>query len=133
MTADLSVLIARLEAAETGSDELSAHVMQALVVPNGRVEQSRFNGVWCIYIGDRLWQERGWWRPDGWPVSTSLDAALALAERVLPGWQIGMWTTKQNAVGSVLREDGGAFDATSSTPALALCIAVLRAKQGEGG
>lgn len=143
MTADLSAIIARLEAAEVGGDELSARAMQVLVVPNGRVEQSRINGAWCIYVGDQLWQERGWWRPDGWPVTTSLDAALALAERVLPGW---LWdvTTITTAVGglrkplaSVVRPDQTEGEEIKTwgygaTPALALCIAILRAKQGEG-
>lgn len=137
MTADLSALIARLEAAEVGGDELSARAMQMLIVPNGRVEQSHINGAWCIYVGDRLWQERGWWRPDGWPVTTSLDAAIALAERVLPGWRIGlnsdhdrapMWSAQVKQRGEPWRPIGD----LATTPALALCIAILRAKQGEG-
>lgn len=131
MTADLSALIARLEAAEAGSRELGHEVLMALGWRRSVV--GHFYGP--------LYQ---WSSPDFSPhlISgdedklpnpvLSLDAALALAESVLPGWPVGMWTTKQYAVGSVLREDGGAFDATSPTPALALCIAILRAKQGEG-
>lgn len=131
MTADLSALIARLEAAEVGSRELGHDVLLSL-------------GWHRDQIGNFYGPLYQWSSPDHSPhlirgdednlpnPALSLDAALALAERVLPGWQIGMWTTKQNAVGSVLRADGGAFDATSSTPALALVIAILRAKQGEG-
>lgn len=120
MANNLSALIARLEDAEVVTHALEVE-FAAFIYANG----ATFAGV--VSYDPELWSER-----NASPLS-SLDAALALAERVLPGWQIGMWTTKQNAVGSVLREDGGAFDATSSTPALALCIAVLRAKQGEGG
>lgn len=116
MTADLSALIARLEAAEVGSHELD----KAVAIACGSSIQ-----VWAETASD------GTFLGSVRAYTTSLDAALALAERVLEGWQVGMWTTKQNAVGSVLRDDGGAFDATAATPALALCIAILRAKQGE--
>lgn len=119
MTADLSALIARLEAAEEVTRDLAVEFAAFMYA-----YPEAFKGA--VNYDPELWVER-----NQSPLC-SLDAALALAERVLPGWQIGMWTTKQNAVGSVLREDGGAFDATSSTPALALCIAILRAKQGEG-
>lgn len=128
MTADLSALIARLEAAEVGNRELDCEIARAM---GWGVHNARRNGLWVVPFG-----EYDTCDPEAvfalGNYTTSLDAALALAERVLPGWQIGMWTTKQNAVGSVLRADGGAFDATSSTPALALVIAILRAKQGEG-
>lgn len=123
MTADLSALIARLEAAEAGSRELDAAVADVLFPRFTRDGEAvpGFPGRWPFAPGSAHDAEVT-------PVTTSLDAAVALAERVLPGWQVGMWTTKQNAVGSVLREDGGAFDANASTPALALCIATLRAK-----
>lgn len=141
MTADLSALIARLEAAEVGSEELSARAMQVLIVPNGRVEQSRINGAWCIYVGDRLWQDRGWWRPDGWPVTTSLDAAHVLAERVLEGWawQVDRWGVMSRITLNECDHEGWHRSkhrrvevAIERPPALALCIAILRAKQGEG-
>lgn len=71
-------------------------------------------------------------------VTTSLDAALALAERVLPGWAwqidlgLGMGPTVQGASkpwteGLVAPDCGGVF-VTAATPALALCAAVLRAQ-----
>lgn len=123
MTADLSALIARLEAAKVGSRELDWHIAEAFDIPE----------PWKVAVG--IWppfMERSKFDRSIPAFTTSLDAALALAEMVLPGWQVGMWTTKQNAVGSVLREHGGAFDATASNPALALVIAILRAKQGEG-
>ena len=71
--------------------ELDALVMCELSAPLGSfVRQSPFNGKWCIYEkagpeprGDRLWERRGRWsRPEGWAVTTSLDAALALADQI---------------------------------------------------
>ena len=113
MTADLSALIARLEAAEVGSRELDWAVGAAL-----------FTGV------------RGCAAPNA---TTSLDAALVLAERVLEGWR---WLVQQLGPNyeASLTISNGAFLLTSDpevyaigkTPALALVIAILRAKQGEG-
>jgi len=60
--------------------------------------------------------------------TTSLDAALALAERVLPGaeWRGGSGDGKSTRPWSRL----GPWkdpDAVGATPALALCIAILKA------
>jgi len=86
MATDLAELLERVKAATNASQELDACIMAALAAPQGSyVEKSRFNGVWCVYeAGGRLWEKRGWWREGGWPVTASLDAALALVERVLP-------------------------------------------------
>jgi hypothetical protein len=89
---DLAALLARVEAAEKPSEELDALILCAVAAPAGAfVEQSRINGAWCVYTApDRLWERSsrgGWWRRDGWPLTASLDAALALVERVLPGAQ----------------------------------------------
>lgn len=68
-------------------------------------------------------------------LSQSLDAALALAERVLPGrttGHLGGWSGKR--VAGLIAPDGGSLDLLKSTigvgntPALALCIAILKAK-----
>ena len=130
---DLTTLIERLEAAEVGNGELSALVMQSLVVPGGAVRQSPFNGAWCVYDGLRLWEQRGGWhRPEGWPTTTSLDAALALAERVLPGWG---WCIRTDDTGQCFANvfpkcpntDRIYFDVYAATHPLALCIAILKA------
>jgi len=146
-------LIERLEKADRGSPELSAHVIKAALAPAETwVEQSRFNGAWCIYERPekpRIWEATGPLR--GASVTESLDAALALAERVLPGWT---WLTRGPDKDGrcptlcfarlalpdfdcVTWEAGDQWttdilagrDATAhaATPALALCIAVLRA------
>lgn len=84
----------------------------------------------------------GWWPKDGPYVSAvtvpaytaSVDEAIALAERVLPGWHWSIYDT--DGVGrcnaQMERPDfTGAedFDGTGATPAIALCIALLRAKE----
>ncbi len=144
MTDDLSALIARLEAAEVGSRELDAHVEVA-----ARGFEAAKTGLarehWAVWrasssgiVGD------GATRYASAPVTTSLDAALALAERVLEGWS---WQVQQMVdedertfIASLAprewayyeaADDQGGLSRAGNTPALALVIAILRAKQGE--
>jgi hypothetical protein len=61
--------------------------------------------------------------------TTSLDAALALAERVLPGWD---WHARSHYGDKFFAQVWPAFqsrqhEAYAATPALALCIAILKA------
>jgi len=129
-------LIKRLEEAEMGSAELSAHVIKAAIAPAGTwVAQSPFNGAWLIYEcleRPRLWELRGPLR--NLSPTESLDAALALAERVLPG---ARWMMVQQPVGwgaVPLLFDGVAWDCPNDPGEtvhallpLALCIAILKA------
>jgi len=140
MTTDLSALIARLEAAEVGSRELGRDILVAMNIVR-EVDPTLFYGVgnedtW--HFGDAAEQD-GFWRilPDP---STSLDAALALAERVSPEvfWEMSCRAIingqKQYGV-TLWPEDleAGVEGAHghAPNPALALVIAILRAKQGE--
>ncbi len=134
MTADLSALIDRLEAAEVGSRELGRDVLLAL-------------GWHREQIGNFYGPLYQWSSPDRSshlirgdedtlpnPV-LSLDAALALAERLYP--HHAKTTTGNDASGFVafLIPRGGrpiGAQKTFASPALAMCIAILRAKQGEG-
>ena len=150
MTADLSALIARLEAAKVGGRELDAHVEVA-----ARAFEAAKTGLarkhWAKWIVSRdFWVEDEHTAYQPAPATTSLDAALALAERVLPGCCVlvgdykGLANhTRWNGEGDARATKGWCSlspdDAASSnhrvhahTPALALCIAVLKAKQGEG-
>lgn len=76
--------------------------------------------------------------------TASLDVALALAERVLPGWYwragrtpLGQWHHGRYTYGwaHLSRTDASNCDrgdestGWAATPALALCAAILRAKQ----
>ena len=151
-------LIERLEKAEGGSRELDALVCAALGYHPGfpdyeylvpwRVEADEGALIGYICPPGEPAQKR-WKRPPE-PVTTSLDAALALAERVLgKGWsysiigEIGGGATvtlEQPDVdlgGGVIASPGlcglDEFEAEAATPALALCAAILRSRTGEDG
>lgn len=141
MTADL---IARLEAAEVGSRELDAAIWAAMQPVRVKVAD-----VWPVYGDEERTSIRFTLPPKrtetttnsvgpyrhAEPVTTSLDAALALAERVLEGWPCwGVATDIPGRIGAVLAKSSRDEGVTgyASTPALALVIALLRAKQGEG-
>lgn len=96
-------LIARLEAAEVGSRELDV----------------------CMWEVSDGWQNVH--RPPC--VTTSLDAALAMAERVLPGCRCIAERDHDGTGWACVRasEDSERFMTDAATPALALCIAILRA------
>lgn len=128
MTADLSALIARLEAAEVGSRELDAHVEVAV-----RGFEAAKTGLspehWAKWIVSRdFWVEDEHTAYQPTPVTTSLDAALALAERLI---EHRLWNLWKSGSGYVASFEGDIYS-RSSTPALALVSAILRAKQGEG-
>lgn len=123
----MSALIQSLEAAEGGSRELDVSLGQALgIIDADRIYTAR----------DGLRMGRGNCEP--WPRwTTSLDAALALAERVLPGISPGVSKNVFHGYWSAWLHqnvDGACYlvgDASASpTPALALCTANLRAKEG---
>ena len=140
MTSDL---ITRLEKAEGGSRELDAEIM-CLVGGARRVDDFTFHGpneaVWC------LWD--GLYDPPSIPelpyVTTSLDAALALAERL--GWQLRSLDHSIPNQPSVMLQgpikhypaegdhpahDGPAYQCgRGKTRPLATCIAILRALKG---
>nr|WP_313041253.1 hypothetical protein [Brevundimonas diminuta] len=131
MTADLSAIIARLEAAEVGSRELDVAIARSL---GWGVHNARRFGLWVVPFG-----EYDTCDPDDMfelgEFTTSLDAAHALAERVLEGWT---WDVGRHSNGlyraGLYKPKSSFMVATSdkSAPALALCISILRAKQGEG-
>lgn len=127
-------LIERLEAAEVGDQDLSLDVN--LVLEGGEEEAFVVNYTmetrWCIkrpssdHVG-------GFVKDPNWPVTTSLDAALALAERVCPE---ALWSCVPGGSGKfcagfhVPRGWGNNEQwGTAPTPALALCIAILKAKE----
>lgn len=136
-TAGVAELLASVEAATGPEQELDALIMCALVAgPGAYVEQSKFNGKWCIYTAPNCsWQGSvmdGMWRDGGWPLTASLDAALALCERVLPGWLIRLeiHTSHARIQSPDYVHDFGGLGAT--TP-LALLAALLKAKANLSG
>lgn len=131
--ADMSALIALLEASETGSYVLDEIVIYALC-------KSRFRTCIAGLPDDQggLWMYEfdGHAPSSALRVTQSLDAALALAERVLPGkfWTVYAAYRIEGRMTYGVNLDDDSDTSYSKTPALALCIAILKAKaQGEGG
>lgn len=126
-----SELIARLEALTGPDREVDALIKCALLAPaEAYVEQSRFNGEWCVYHGvyggsPRLFQwPRGFENIRLASLTASIDAAVALCERLLPGWN---WVVgkKHGSVwnnGLCISKRAG-----HAIPAIALLIATLKA------
>lgn len=123
---DMSALIARLEAAETGGAELDYLIDEAFS------EWRNIGGGWAVHkvTGERVTNSFSYPAP----VTTSLDAALALAERALD--QRGPININVCLAGSAQAQIyptdpcGPHVQALAPTPALALCIAISKAKEG---
>ena len=121
-----SELVARLEGASEGSRELDAAIADTFdPVPD---QYDGFRGRWPFVDGSPFSDQTP-------PVTTSLEGALALAKRVLPGWrrhlnelppstglgwEATVWTDAA---------DLSVHPTRAPTPALAMSIAVLRAKE----
>lgn len=140
-------LVEKLEAAEVGSRELDEAIHDLLCDGKTRTciagLSDEEGGLWMYEFHDHS-------PHSALRVTTSLDAALALAERVLPGWEFGCYFDRMNIRGNrnakveahrwqdVAPEYAFACaSAKAETPALALCIAILKARlsltlEGEG-
>lgn len=118
----LAELIERLEKADEGSLELDKAILMS------------FGFTWR---GMNYWHhdDRTMWRgPTN--LTRSIDAAVALAERVLSdaGWSVAMNRIDRRYVGRIWSgeiDDGKAN--AGATPAIALCIAILRAAAESAG
>jgi hypothetical protein len=104
---DLSELRERLENAEKPSRDLDVQIYRAIVLQNN-------------------------YAVDFKAFTKSLDAAIALVERALPGWEwdIGTYADcHRKGYFASLVEDGFEEDGEQvfgATPALALCVALLK-------
>jgi len=126
----ITSLIEKLEGAEVGSRELDLDVAQALNMKLwGRRHPSNNSHQWMTEIAGRSVPMPRF--------STSLDAALALAERVLPGWawNIDRWGKMSRVTLNECDAEGWHKSthrrievAAEQTPALALCAAIIRAQ-----
>lgn len=137
-------VLADLEKASGADRELGARIICALLAPEGsKVEKSPRNGEWCIYEPNR-------YRPDEWMVwsapdpfrrdyfcpTESLDATIALVERVLPGWarEVSFWgSTARSSLWECDPEGwhssrGIKTSAASKSEPIALLTAMFRAK-----
>lgn len=123
---DQADLIAKLSEATAGSRELSAEVVCAA---NGWTLREWFSARDFIYIrsnGNPVYSGAD----DTAPVTTSVDAALALIEKRLPGWY---WGAGPGTATLLDEKMPGMFrvDARGATAQLALCIALLRSLQAQ--
>jgi len=147
-------LITKLEEAGEGSRELDALVTVALKLdckPNLPDDLQYLKAIrrddYCAPGTYWFLQRSGVSLRTSEPVTTSLDAALALASRVLPGWfpsveprffidgKVVRW--KATLIRPLWDQYNPVTDEwfdhienrTASTPALALCAAILRASE----
>lgn len=133
-------LIERLEAVGEGSRELDREIASECGWTNLDVPT-----FWVKSVCDAAGFPPGTAQATPLPhYTTSLDAALALAERVLPGdpdfeptgpsvgWKINLYRGMVPAplggwIASLRRHASDGVEGSSSSPALALCIAILKA------
>lgn len=121
----LSPLIEKLKAAEAGSRELDAEIAKALGQPHGMREE--------VDVESRTIIE---WDCTG-RYTTSLDAIVALVEEKLPGhhWSVSRQCEypalagRDHRFAAFVGNYGTPKRAEGPTPALALCIALLRAME----
>lgn len=129
-------LIERLEAATEGSQDIDAEICIALQYGGLNSEDGQNVRTDPDWEGDLLYEigaeECCCPIP---PVTTSLDAALALAERVLPGgYTVRADIDSDRSDISIdppwksLNGPPRPFFGIAKTPALALCIAILKAQ-----
>lgn len=137
--ADVGGVLERLRAATGPDRELDAAIEVATFVPSEwRMDcrQGSKSGTCVVtYIDHRGKRTTGTYRAPS--VTYSLDAALALVERVLPGWSWGVSRLDAGLVAGVVaapvdvepdhEEDWGCQSAEAATGPLALCIAALQA------
>ncbi|WP_427023063.1 hypothetical protein ACP4J4_10505 [Aureimonas ureilytica] len=141
VTSTLRTLLDRVEQGEGRDEELDVRLVAAFFAPaTALVEASPFNGAWCIYDGTgrngrpRLWE----CQPLGHQPSptSSIDTAVYLVEKVLPGWDHGYESGDGIAFGKVWsqgRHDDTVVRGEARTPARAILAALLRAKIAQEG
>ncbi|WP_270374944.1 hypothetical protein [Marinicauda sp. Alg238-R41] len=133
---DHADIIASLEKATGPGVLLDALVAKA----TGWVQKWKYDGVFCMDV------PAGWVRFDGVPracppeYTASLDAAIALVERVLPGWSWGVSRSDEPGENGAPSEEryyadvfapGAEYAADHATAPLALLCAAFDALQAQ--
>ena len=122
---DVTGLVERLEKATGGDREIDLDLM--VILHGGPRERYLTDELGRLEFGHQ------------WKFTASIDAALSLVERVLPMWDICLSRVKgdEAATWNAVVGEPDSFsgsEATSPTPALALCLAALKAlAQGNEG
>jgi hypothetical protein len=140
----MTSLSTRIASAEVGSRELDAEIAVLdgwCLHPNKTYEAVQGDsGFTCEDCRANSWGNRSnnvhrQRLHDPVPTyTTSLDAALALAERVLPGWGFYLRQDKDGCGCGMVYPEYNSVTAghfTAPTPALALCAAVLKAVESK--
>ncbi len=147
---DLTSLIEKLEKAEGPDRWLDAKIDAALRIGSIKMQGdgSGYDWAWEKFpVWAHHTQARGMcgvrhesgdlglvW--DSQPFTSSIDAAVSLAERVLPGWDWGTQSFGEDgAHGRVWKHgwhDDTVVRADHSSPVIALVLATLRALQSQG-
>jgi hypothetical protein len=110
-------LITRLEGAERADPRLDNDICEALL-------------GWP----EREWRSIDYMKAFGLAVTSSVDAAISLVAKVLPGRSVMMGWRQTSETRPWARVGLWADpDATGATPAIALCLATLRALQAKTG
>jgi hypothetical protein len=121
-------LLARLEVAEAGSRELDAEICIALQYGGLNSEGGTNIRTDDEWEGDLLYEigaeECCCPIPE---VTTSLDAALALAKRVYPEGWLDLYIHGGKASAAQCFEGNRAYTATHASSPIAVCIAILKA------
>lgn len=131
-------LITRLSKLDAPDREVDAEICIALqyVTQKGatnirRDTDEEFKDEWLDFeVDGELWTEK---TPE---LTASVDAAIALAERVLPGWGFFLRSDKDgHNCGMVYPVHNFVTPGTASgsTAAISMCIALLRAKEAGNG
>ncbi len=138
-------LITRLSKLDAPDREVDAELWLQFTPGATRktLEVKSATNQWAPYAIDETRDETGYLITV--PAYTaSVDAAVALAERVLPGWKwrVGRTELFPNGWAYVHKYDpsncgradeAACADGTVANPAIALCIALLRAKEATNG
>ena len=137
---ELSSLLGRVERATRADLELDAMICAHFRLLSKEAETERWAINWdgpVVARGGRIYLAHD----DGAtglhcaarPVTASLDAALGLVERLLPGvfWNVGTCSTRGRQPYSADIAIGAGVEEPGATPALALLAALLRALLAE--
>jgi len=117
-------IIERLEKLAGPSREMDAAIAKAFGEPHGYREDVHLESRSYTVIEEQAKR-----------YTASLDAAIALVERCLPGWdwKVQTWDDQFAADLEPHETSETGFLATGTTPAIALLIALLRALEARDG
>ncbi len=130
-----AALIAKVESAQEGSRELDAHICCAMSTEDGPFFNPFLgeDGSWYVQAGIGGWQMK---HGDFPHYTTDLQDAVDLVPEGW-NWEIMRWVQSAGKVvgdASVAKDmDSTPFEGKAWSPALALCVAILRAVEAGDG